>query len=133
MYYYFFSSERKIPPTFTKKPSEHFEQTEGNLVKLEGRVTGSQPLSISWYKDDKQIFSSGHCEVSFEGNVSVLCIKKSQTSDSGTYTCSASNEAGTASYNVVMSITGIEHLFLSNYVDHPDLFITILSSLHGLL
>ncbi|MCJ8732912.1 hypothetical protein PDJAM_G00216360 [Pangasius djambal] len=44
--------------------------------------------------------------MSFEGNVTVLCIKKSQTSDSGTYTCSASNEAGTVSYSVVISITG---------------------------
>lgn len=82
-------------------------------MKLEGRVSGTQPLSISWYKDNKQIFSSDNCEMSFKGNMAVLCIKKSQTSDSGTYTCSASNEAGTASYNVVISITGTEHLVYS--------------------
>lgn len=103
-------SERKIPPTFTKKPPEHFEETEGTLIKLEGRVSGTQPLSISWYKDNKQIFNSDSCEMSFKGNLAVLCIKKSQTSDSGTYTCSASNEAGTASYTVVMNITGTERL-----------------------
>lgn len=97
-------------------------ETEGNLVKLEGRVSGSQPLSISWYKDNQQLFSSGNCEMSFEGNVAVLCIKESQTSDSGTYTCSASNEAGTASYNVVISITGKEHLTLSHCVDPLDLY-----------
>lgn len=108
---YVLFSERKIPPTFTKNPSEHFDETEGNLVKLEGCVSGSQPMSISWYKDNHQIFSSGNCEMSFEANVAVLCIKKSQTSDSGTYTCSASNEAGTASYDVVISITGTKYLF----------------------
>lgn len=106
MLFFCLFSEPKIPPTFTKRPLEHFEETEGKLVKLEGRVSGSQPLSISWYKDNKQIFSSGNCEMSFEGNVAVLCIKKSQTSDSGTYTCSVSNEAGTVSYNVVISIAG---------------------------
>lgn len=81
------------------------------MVKLEGHVSGSQPLSISWYKDNKQIFSSGNSEMSFEGNVAVLCIKKSQTSDSGTYTCSASNEAGAASYSVEISITGTDMCF----------------------
>lgn len=49
--------------------------------------------------------------MSFEGNVAVLCIKKSQTSDSGTYTCSASNEAGAASYSVEISITGTDMCF----------------------
>lgn len=106
MLFFVLFSEPKIPPTFTKRPLEHFEETEGKLVKLEGRVSGSQPLSISWYKDNKQIFSSGNCEMSFEGNMAVLCIKKSQTSDSGKYTCSVSNEAGTVSYNVVISIAG---------------------------
>lgn len=110
---YVLFSERKIPPAFTKKPSEHFMETEGNLLKLEGHVSGSPPLSISWYKDNKEIFSSTNCEMSFEGNDAVLCIKKSQPSDSGTYTCRASNEAGTASYNVVISIAGTEHLVCS--------------------
>uniref|UniRef100_A0A8C6U917 Ig-like domain-containing protein n=1 Tax=Neogobius melanostomus TaxID=47308 RepID=A0A8C6U917_9GOBI len=30
---------------FTKKPSENIEDTEGKLVKIEGRLSGSQPMS----------------------------------------------------------------------------------------
>ncbi|KPP72549.1 titin-like, partial [Scleropages formosus] len=97
--------ERKIPPSFTKKPSEVMVDVEGKVVKLEGRVAGSQPMSISWFRDNCEIYSSDNVEISFRSNVAVLSIKKAQLSDSGTYTCQASNEAGSASYQVSLSIT----------------------------
>uniref|UniRef100_A0A8C9V3G3 Ig-like domain-containing protein n=1 Tax=Scleropages formosus TaxID=113540 RepID=A0A8C9V3G3_SCLFO len=104
---------RKIPPSFTKKPSEVMVDVEGKVVKLEGRVAGSQPMSISWFRDNCEIYSSDNVEISFRSNVAVLSIKKAQLSDSGTYTCQASNEAGSASYQVSLSITGIILTFLS--------------------
>lgn len=99
--------ERKIPPSFTKKPSATIEDTEGKMVKIEGRVSGSQPLTVNWYKDGREIFSSDCYDVTFKSSLAVLCIKKSQLSDNGTYMCKVSNEAGTASYEVSIKITGI--------------------------
>ncbi|KTF71343.1 hypothetical protein cypCar_00035221, partial [Cyprinus carpio] len=99
------ATERKIPPTFTKKPSEHIEDAEGKLVKLESRVSGSQPLSVSWYKDNREIDTSDIYDISFKSNTAVMCLKKATVTDSGVYTCSASNEAGTASFQVVVNIT----------------------------
>ncbi|XDV30076.1 hypothetical protein PO909_033071, partial [Leuciscus waleckii] len=97
--------ERKIPPSFTKKPSATIEDIEGKMVKIEGRVAGSQPLTVNWYKDGREIFSSDCYDVTFKSSLAVLCIKKSQLSDSGTYMCKVSNEAGTASYEVSVQIT----------------------------
>uniref|UniRef100_A0A3Q0QQA2 Ig-like domain-containing protein n=1 Tax=Amphilophus citrinellus TaxID=61819 RepID=A0A3Q0QQA2_AMPCI len=97
---------RKNPPVFTKKPSEHIEDMEGKLVKIEGRVSGSQPLSVTWYKDDLEIHSSDKYDISFKSNVAVLCIKNSQVSDSGRYSCQASNEAGRASCDISVGISG---------------------------
>ncbi|KAG9340901.1 hypothetical protein JZ751_020094, partial [Albula glossodonta] len=57
--------ERKIPPSFTKKPSETIEDSEGKLVKLEARLSGSQPISVSWFKDNSEIYSSDNYEMSF--------------------------------------------------------------------
>lgn len=91
---------------FTKKPSEHIEDTEGRLVKIEGRVSGSQPMSVSWYKEDAEIHSSDKYDVSFKSNVAVLCIKSSHVTDSGKYTCQASNEAGRASCCTTVGISG---------------------------
>lgn len=102
-------SERKIPPTFTKKPSEQIDDAEGKLVKLEGRVSGSQPLSVSWYKDNREINTSDIYDISFKSNTAVMCLKKATVKDSGVYACRASNEAGTASFQVVVNITGSQY------------------------
>uniref|UniRef100_A0A8V5GDR7 Uncharacterized protein n=1 Tax=Melopsittacus undulatus TaxID=13146 RepID=A0A8V5GDR7_MELUD len=86
--------ERKSPPTFTKKLSEAVEETEGNELKLEGHVAGSQPLTVAWYKNNQEVHSSPHCEISFRNNTLILHIKCVEQSDSGLYTCKVSNEAG---------------------------------------
>lgn len=75
-------------------------------MKMEGRVSGSQPMSVSWFKDGTEIHSSDKFDVSFKSNVAVLCIKSSQVSDSGRYTCQATNEAGRASCDITVGITG---------------------------
>lgn len=99
-------AERKNPPVFTKKPSEQIKDMEGRLVKIEGRVSGSQPMSVSWYKEDTEIHSSEKYDISFKSNVAVLCIKSSHVTDSGKYTCQASNEAGQASCCTTVGISG---------------------------
>uniref|UniRef100_A0A8C0B1G1 Uncharacterized protein n=1 Tax=Buteo japonicus TaxID=224669 RepID=A0A8C0B1G1_9AVES len=94
---FFFLTERKTPPTFTKKLSEAVEETEGNELKLEGRVSGSQPLTVAWYKNNQEVHSSPHCEISFKNNTLLLHIKSAEQSDAGLYTCKVSNEAGSYS------------------------------------
>lgn len=91
---------------FTKKPSGQIEDMEGKLVKIEGRVSGSQPMSVSWFKENSEIYSSDKYDISFKSNVAVLCIKNSQVMDSGRYSCQASNEAGRASCDVTVGISG---------------------------
>uniref|UniRef100_A0A8C5TU59 Ig-like domain-containing protein n=1 Tax=Malurus cyaneus samueli TaxID=2593467 RepID=A0A8C5TU59_9PASS len=74
--------------------SEAVEETEGNELKLEGRVSGSQPLTVAWYKNNQEVHSSAHCEISFKNNALLLHIKTVEQSDAGLYTCKVSNEAG---------------------------------------
>lgn len=81
-------------------------------MKMEGRVSGSQPVTIHWFKDDTEIHSSDKYDISFKSNVAVLCIKSSQVTDSGRYTCQASNEAGRASCDVTVGISGEFHFNL---------------------
>lgn len=83
----------------------------GKLVKIEGRVSGSQPLNVTWYKDDSEIHSSDKYDISFKNNMAMLGIKGSATSDGGVYTCEASNDAGKTSCRVSLTISGMNSLF----------------------
>lgn len=75
-------------------------------MKLEGRVSGSQPLSVSWYKDNGEIFTSDIYDIFLKSNMAVMCIKNAKATESGIYMCTASNEAGSASFQVEVNITG---------------------------
>lgn len=75
-------------------------------MKIEARVAGSQPMIVNWYKDDKEIFSSDRYDMTFKSNMAVMVIKSSSSSDSGTYTCKVTNEAGSVSCQVLAHITG---------------------------
>ena len=100
-------TERKVPPNFTKKPSESMMDSVGKTVKIEGRVSGSQPLTVTWYKDNSEIYNSDKYDMSFQNNVAILSVRVSSTSDGGVYTCTASNDAGKASCRVSLNISGM--------------------------
>ena len=89
-------AERLTPPSFTKKLSETVEETEGNTFKLEGRVAGSQPITVAWYKNNIEIHPTSNCEITFKNNVLLLQVKKAGVGDAGLYTCKVSNDAGSA-------------------------------------
>lgn len=89
-----FLTERLIPPSFTKKLSETVEETEGNSFKLEGRVAGSQPITVAWYKNNIEIHPTSNCEITFKNNALLLQVKKAGMGDAGLYTCKLSNDAG---------------------------------------
>lgn len=95
----------------------------GKTVKMEGRVSGSQPLAITWYKDNSAIYGSNKYDVSFKNNVAVLCVRDSTSSDSGVYTCEVSNDAGKASCQVSVTISGMSVSVCLHYFKHlskPD-------------
>lgn len=78
----------------------------GKTVKMESRVSGSQPLSVTWFKDNSEIYGSDKYDVSFQNNLATLSVRDTLSSDSGVYTCTATNEAGQASCRVSLNITG---------------------------
>lgn len=85
----------------------------GKTVKMEGRLSGSQPLTVTWYKDNAEIYSSDKYDISFKNNTAVVCVQDAVVSDSGVYTCEAANEAGNASCQVSLTISGTAYHFTS--------------------
>lgn len=83
-------------------------------------MSGSQPLTVTWYKDNTEIYASDKHDVSFRNNVAVLCVRNATSSDGGTYTCEVFNDAGKASCQVFVTISGRS---VSVCLYHSSLFI----------
>ncbi|KAM9664701.1 LOW QUALITY PROTEIN: titin-like [Trichechus inunguis] len=80
-----------IPPSFTKKLKK-MDSVKGSSIDLECIVAGSHPISIQWFKDDREISASEKYKFSFHDNTAFLEISHLEGTDSGTYTCSATNK-----------------------------------------
>uniref|UniRef100_A0A672I7U6 Ig-like domain-containing protein n=1 Tax=Salarias fasciatus TaxID=181472 RepID=A0A672I7U6_SALFA len=75
-------------------------------VRLECQVDEDTGVTVSWTRDGKKVHQSMDCKMSLEDKVAILEIPKSKVKDSGTYMCTASNEAGSSSCEAVVSVQG---------------------------
>lgn len=82
-----------MPPTFTKS-LKRVDGNFGNDVSMDCKVSGSQPMTISWFKDDQEIQSGPKFQPEFKDSSAMLRISGLEKTDSGVYKCRASNSAG---------------------------------------
>lgn len=75
-----------------------------SVVKLECETRGLPVPAITWYKDGQVVTSSSQALYIDKGQF--LHIPRAQVSDSATYTCHASNVAGTAEKSFHVDIYG---------------------------
>lgn len=82
-----------MPPTFTKS----LKRVDGNIandVTMDCKVSGSQPMTIAWFKDDQEITSGSKFQPEFKDSSATLQIIRLEKADSGVYKCRATNSAG---------------------------------------
>ena len=122
MTFFFHCIDLIIPPSFTKKLKK-MDSIKGSSIDLECIVAGSHPISIQWFKDDQEITASEKYKFSFHDNTAFLEISQLEGSDSGTYTCSATNKAGHNQCSGHLTVKGwqilslpLENLLLSHFL-----------------
>ncbi|KAG8517174.1 Hemicentin-1 [Galemys pyrenaicus] len=93
-----------VPPSIEGPDKEVVVETISNPVTLTCDATGIPPPTITWLKNHKPIENSDSLEVHILSGGSKLQIARSQSSDSGNYTCIASNMEGKAQKNYILSI-----------------------------
>lgn len=98
-------TDRAVPPSFTRALKK-VDARIGSNVTLDCRVAGSQPLVISWYKDNKEIHSADKYQVDFSESTASVTVTGLEKSDGGVYTCRASNDAGEKETSGTLSIKG---------------------------
>lgn len=79
----------------------------GDSADFECHVTGTQPIKVSWAKDNREIRSGGNYQISYLENTAHLTILKVDKGDSGQYTCHAVNEVGKDSCTAQLNIKGM--------------------------
>lgn len=105
MVFYFFWADKIIPPTFTKT----LKKVDGNVggtIQLECKVSGSQPITISWFKEGNDITTGTKYKTEMKESTAILKITDLETSDAGVFTCHATNAAGHSETSGTVSVKG---------------------------
>lgn len=73
---------------------------------MECKVSGSQPMTISWFKDEKEIRTGIKYQTELKESTALLKISQLESADAGVFTCRATNSAGHSETSGTVSIKG---------------------------
>ncbi|XP_061594740.1 hemicentin-1 [Cololabis saira] len=95
-----------VPPSVDGPAYENVVETISNPVSFACDATGIPPPSLAWLKNGRPIENSESLEMHIFSGGSKLQIARLQLSDSGSYTCVASNVEGKArkSYHLTIQV-----------------------------
>lgn len=98
-------SDRTVPPSFTRKLKET-NGLSGSSVVMECKVYGSPPISVSWFHEGNEISSGRKYQTTLTDNTCALTVNMLEESDSGDYTCIATNMAGSDECSAPLTVRG---------------------------
>lgn len=73
---------------------------------LKSAFTGSAPLAVKWFREEKEVFTGGKCFIKKDSSSSSLELHSVKPSDSAKYTCQVSNDAGRVDCTALLFVKG---------------------------
>lgn len=92
-------------PHFIKE-LEPVQSAINKKIHLECQVDEDRKVTVTWNKDGQKLPPGKDYKISFEDKIASLEIPLAKLKDSGTYVCTASNEAGSSSTSAAVAIRG---------------------------
>uniref|UniRef100_A0A3Q0QW44 Ig-like domain-containing protein n=1 Tax=Amphilophus citrinellus TaxID=61819 RepID=A0A3Q0QW44_AMPCI len=126
-----FTTELKVigKPSFVKiiEPAslESLSSLVGSEVSLHCSLKGSEPITVSWLKDNHELKEAENIQITYENKTALLHITNLQSNHGGKYSCQAQNQAGSQTCSAVscdatLTILGLFlmciTLFLFNFI-----------------
>lgn len=93
------------PPSFVQK-LENLSSLVGSEVSLLCVVKGSEPMTVSWMKDNHELKEAEHIQLSYENNTALLHVTDVQRKHGGKYSCQAQNQAGSQTCSALLTVKG---------------------------
>lgn len=78
----------------------------GTIVSFRAAFTGTAPLTVKWFREEKEITTEGTCFIKKDASSSSLELHSVKPSDSAKYTCQVSNDAGKVDCITVLFVKG---------------------------
>lgn len=92
-------------PHFIKE-LEPVQSAINKKVHLECQVDEDRKVTVTWSKDGQKLPPGKDYKICFEDKIATLEIPLAKLKDSGTYVCTASNEAGSSSCSATVTVRG---------------------------
>jgi hypothetical protein len=87
-----------------------------NQWKIDVKVSGYPNPEVFWKKNGSDLLSSKHCSIYTEDNSTTIAIYSLTKDDSGTYTITARNDAGSVSLDLNLRVIGMYITVCCKYI-----------------
>uniref|UniRef100_A0A8D3CP74 Ig-like domain-containing protein n=1 Tax=Scophthalmus maximus TaxID=52904 RepID=A0A8D3CP74_SCOMX len=92
------------PPSFVQK-LENLSLLVGKEVSLRCTLKGSEPMTVSWLKDNHELKEAENIQITYENQTALLHINHLQSKHGGKYSCQVQNQAGSQTCSAVLTVS----------------------------
>lgn len=85
---------------------ENLSCVVGTEVSLRCVLKGSEPLNVTWMKDNHELKEAENVQITYENKTALLHITDLQSKHGGKYSCQAQNQAGSQTCTAVLLVKG---------------------------